>query len=132
MFRTPDGAAPNIAALAFTLLGYGLSVWALTLSSGVLNLLGFAGLTLTLIWSAYYIHEFAHQAIFRSAEANERWGTLMSWLNGACYARFAGLRRKHMPTWSPLIREAFCSPRRRGFAAVCWRSSGPTFRRSSS
>lgn len=96
MFRTPDGAAPNIAALAFTLLGYGLSVWALTLSSGVLNLLGFAGLTLTLIWSAYYIHEFAHQAIFRSAEANERWGTLMSWLNGACYARFAGLRRKHM------------------------------------
>ena len=96
MFRTPDGAAPNIAALAFTLLGYGFSVFALTLPSGVLNLLGFAGLTLTLIWSAYYIHEFAHQAIFRSAEANERWGTLMSWLNGACYARFAGLRRKHM------------------------------------
>ena len=96
MFRTPDGAAPNIAALAFTLLGYGLSVWALTLPSGVFNLLGFAGLTLTLIWSAYFIHEFAHQAIFRSAEANERWGTLMSWLNGACYARFAGLRRKHM------------------------------------
>ena len=96
MFRTPDGAAPNIAALAFTLLGYGFSVFALTLPSGVLNLLGFAGLTLTLIWSAYFIHEFAHQAIFRSAEANERWGTLMSWLNGACYARFAGLRRKHM------------------------------------
>ena len=96
MFRTPDGAAPNIAALAFTLLGYGFGVVALTSPSWVLNAIGFMAVTLTLIWSAYYIHEFAHLAIFRSAPANERWGTLMTWINGSCYARFADLRRKHM------------------------------------
>ncbi len=96
MFRTPDGAAPNIAALAFTLLGYGFGVVALTSPSWVLNAIGFLLVTLTLIWSAYYIHEFAHLAIFRSAPANERWGTLMTWINGSCYARFADLRRKHM------------------------------------
>ena len=96
MFRTPDGAAPNIAALAFTLLGYGFGVVALTSPSWVLNAIGVVLVTLTLIWSAYYIHEFAHLAIFRSAPANERWGTLMTWINGSCYARFADLRRKHM------------------------------------
>jgi fatty acid desaturase len=49
-----------------------------------------------LIWSAYFIHEFAHQAIFKTAAANARWGTLMTWINGSCYARFENLRRKHM------------------------------------
>ncbi|MDL2338381.1 MAG: fatty acid desaturase [Pseudomonadota bacterium] len=96
MFRTPDGAAPNIAALAFTLVGYPVGIAMLTAASWVLNTIGFTLVTLTLVWSAYYIHEFAHQAIFRIATLNERWGTLMSWLNGSCYARFADLRRKHM------------------------------------
>jgi fatty acid desaturase len=34
--------------------------------------------------------------VFRSPEANNRWGTLMSWIAGSCYAPFAALRRKHM------------------------------------
>ena len=96
IFRSPDGAAPNIAALSFVLLGYPAGVAALTATSWALNALGFALVTLTLVWSAYFIHEFAHLAIFRSAEANERWGRLMTWINGSCYARFADLRRKHM------------------------------------
>ena len=95
-FRTPDGAAPNIAALALTLLGFPAGIAMLTAASWVLNALGFALVTLTLVWSAYYIHEFAHHAIFRSPQTNERWGTLMTWLNGSCYAPFADLRRKHM------------------------------------
>jgi fatty acid desaturase len=95
-FRAPDGAAPNIAALAFTLVGYPVGIALLTVPSWALNTIGFALVTLTLVWSAYYIHEFAHQAIFRNPALNERWGTLMSWLNGSCYARFADLRRKHM------------------------------------
>ena len=48
MFRTPDGAAPNIAALAFTLLGYGFGVAALTSPSWVLNAIGFVAVTLEL------------------------------------------------------------------------------------
>lgn len=95
-FRAPDGAAPNTAALAFTLVGYPVGIALLTVPSWALNAIGFGLLTLTLVWSAYYIHEFAHQAIFRNPALNERWGTLMSWLNGSCYARFADLRRKHM------------------------------------
>lgn len=95
-FRAPDGVAPNIAALTFTLVGYPVGIALLTVPSWALNAVGFVLLTLTLVWSAYYIHEFAHQAIFRNPALNERWGTLMSWLNGSCYARFGDLRRKHM------------------------------------
>jgi len=95
-FRYTDGVVPNLAAMAFTLLGYPLGVALLVPPHWLLNALGVVLLSLSLIWSAYYIHEFAHQAIFKTPAANERWGTVMSWLNGSCYASFADMRRKHM------------------------------------
>ena len=96
IFRTPGSAAPNIAALALTLLGWPLGIALLVSASWALNTLGFALVVLALTWSAYFIHEFAHHAIFRKPETNARWGTLMTWVNGSCYAPFADLRRKHM------------------------------------
>ena len=96
IFRYPDGMWPNVAAIGFTVLGYAGGVALLGASHGALNALGFVMVAQTLIWSAYFIHEFAHYAIFKTPAANERWGTLMSWINGSCYARFADLRRKHM------------------------------------
>lgn len=95
-FRYPDGALPNIAALGFTLVGWSLGIALLTQPAWWLNALGFAMVVLALVWSAYFIHEFAHQAIFKTPEANARWGTLMTWVNGSCFAPFADLRRKHM------------------------------------
>jgi fatty acid desaturase len=96
VFRSPHGAWPNVAALAYTLLGYPAGIALLLAEPWYANL---AGLLLTahaLICSAYFVHEFAHQSVFRSAEANHRWGVLMSWINGGCYAPFKALRRKHM------------------------------------
>lgn len=95
-FRYADGVLPNVLALGFTVLGYPLGVFLLTTPFWALNALGFAFVVLTLVWSAYFIHEFAHHAIFKSAGANSRWGTLMSWINGSCYAKFEDMRRKHM------------------------------------
>jgi fatty acid desaturase len=96
LFRHADGAVPNVLALSVVLLGYPAGVALLSAASWGLNVAGFALLVLSLVWSAYFIHEFAHHAIFRTPSANERWGTLMSWLNGSCYAPFADMRRKHM------------------------------------
>lgn len=95
-FRYPDGVAPNVAALGAVLLGYPLGVALLIAPFWQAKASGFLLVTLTLIWSAYFIHEFAHHAIFKTASANMKWGTLMSWINGSCYARFEDLRRKHM------------------------------------
>ena len=96
IFRYPDGVWPNIGALGVTLLGWPAGIAMLVAPAWWLNVAGMLLVTLSLIWSAYYIHEFAHQAIFSSPRANERWGTLMSWINGSCYASFDDMRRKHM------------------------------------
>jgi fatty acid desaturase len=96
IFRYPDGVWPNVAAIGFTLLGYAGGIALLGSESWALNGLGLLLVTQTLVWSAYYIHELAHNAIFKTALANERWGTFMSWINGSCYASFADMRRKHM------------------------------------
>jgi fatty acid desaturase len=95
-FRYRHGVVPNTLALTYTLAGYALGMGLLFADSWLLNLGGvlLTGHALTL--SAYFIHEFAHQAVFKSAAANNAWGTLMSWIAGSCYAPFAALRRKHM------------------------------------
>ena len=95
-FRYPDGVWPNVAALAVVLLGYPGAIVLLVQPGWPARLAGCALLALALVWSAYFIHEFAHGAIFRTAAANRRWGVAMTWLNGSCYASFDGLRRKHM------------------------------------
>lgn len=96
VFRYADGVWPNTLALAFVLLGWPLGIALLGQAAWWLNAAGVALVVVTLTWSAYFIHEFAHQAIFKTPQANERWGTLMSWINGSCFARFAELRKKHM------------------------------------
>lgn len=96
LFRHADGMLPNALALAVVLLGYPAGVLLLGAPAGLANGVGVLLLVLALTWSAYFIHEFAHHAIFASAQANTRWGVLMSWLNGSCYARFEDLRHKHM------------------------------------
>ena len=95
-FRSPSGIWLNVAALAYTLLGWVVGIALLTSEAWYANLVGALLTGHCLIYSAYFVHEFAHQSIFKSAGANNRWGVLMSWINGSCYASFQALRRKHM------------------------------------
>lgn len=95
-FRYSDGVAPNVLALSYTILGYMAGVAMLLAQAWWANVLGTLLVAHTLVYSAYFIHELAHGAIFKTAEANSRWGVFMSWVNGSCYAPFADLRRKHM------------------------------------
>ncbi len=95
-FRTPDGTWLNVAALAYTLLGYAVGIALMIADPWYANLAGVVLAAHALIYSAYFVHEFAHQSIFKSAGANHNWGVLMSWINGSCYAPFQALRRKHM------------------------------------
>lgn len=96
IFRYNDSATPNALALGYTALGYIASLALLVAPSGWLNAMGVLLLAHSLVYSAYFLHEFAHGTIFKTNAANQRGGTTMSWINGSCYAPFSDLRRKHM------------------------------------
>jgi fatty acid desaturase len=96
LFRYPHGALPNSTALGYTLVGFVAGVWLLFSDHWALAAAGVLLTAHALTLSAYFVHEFAHQSVFASAQTNQRWGTFMSWINGSCYAPFAALRRKHM------------------------------------
>ncbi len=95
-FRSRNSATPNIIALSYTLLGYAAGVALLFADSWLLKLVGTLLTAHALTFSAYFLHEFAHQSVFRAGAANNAWGAFMSWINGSCYAPFSALRRKHM------------------------------------
>lgn len=86
----------NAIALAYTALGYGSGVALILLPNGWLNVLGVLLLTHSLVYSAYFSHEFMHGTIFSSRRGNEIGGTFTLWLNGGCYARFDDLALRHI------------------------------------
>ena len=95
-FRYPDGAWPNRLALGLTFLGWIGGIVLLTLRSWPLNAVGVLLTAQALVYSAYFIHECAHGALFTTARDNDRLGRALSWLNGACTLSYAGLKHKHM------------------------------------
>lgn len=87
---------PNLVAISFVLLGYPLGIWLLFSSHWLINIMGILLTAETLIISAYLLHEFSHWSIFKSPQTNQRWGSLMAWINGSCYSTFKEIREKHM------------------------------------
>lgn len=96
LFRHVGGAWPNVPTVAYTLVGWAGGVWMLTLPRLGFNALGVLLIAHALIISAYLIHECVHQTIFATPVANDRLGKLCGWLNGACLANYAGLKKKHL------------------------------------
>lgn len=94
--REPGGTLATWAFLAYATLGYALGVWLLTRPAPLLAALGVLLTAHTLVIAAYFIHEFAHMTVFRARATNERFGAIMAWITGACYASFDSLRRKHL------------------------------------
>jgi fatty acid desaturase len=95
-FRYADGVLPNQLALLYTFSSYIGGIILVLVTPWYGQLLGTLLLAHALILSGYFFHEFAHNTIFKAAEHNAYWGTVMTWLNGSCYASFADLRRKHI------------------------------------
>jgi len=96
LFRHAGSTWPNLLAIAYTLVGWALGVWLLTRPELGLNAVGVLLTAHALIYSAYLIHECVHQTIFAVPVANDRLGILCAWINGACLANYAGLKKKHL------------------------------------
>jgi fatty acid desaturase len=86
----------NSAAFSFVFIGYLLGVWMLFSAEWLVNIAGVLLTAEALIISAYLLHELSHWSIFKSPKTNQRWGTVMAWVNGSCYSTFKEIRDKHM------------------------------------
>jgi fatty acid desaturase len=86
----------NGFAAGYTLAAWSGGLWMLICPAGWLNAVGVILVAHALICSAYLIHECVHHAAFATASANDRLGVLMSWINGACIASYARLKKKHL------------------------------------
>jgi fatty acid desaturase len=86
----------NGAAFSFALFGYPLGIWMLFSAAWYINIVGVLLTAEALIISAYLLHELSHWSIFKSPKTNQRWGTIMAWINGSCYSTFKEVRDKHM------------------------------------
>ncbi|MDB6085287.1 MAG: fatty acid desaturase [Gammaproteobacteria bacterium] len=87
---------PQVLVMFYTLVGWPVGIWMLTRTESYLNVAGVLLTAHTLIYSAYLIHDCAHHAIFATTAGNDRFGVLMSWINGACLANYARLKKKHL------------------------------------
>jgi fatty acid desaturase len=96
LFRYKNGAVPNIAALAYAGVAYLGGLALITCQGLAPELLGTLLVAHGLVIFAYFIHEFAHGAIFSKSSDNDRAGEVMAWLTGACFASYAGLKEKHL------------------------------------
>jgi fatty acid desaturase len=96
LYRYLDGVVPNTLAIVYSFGGFALGIALLLATNPWLVALGTLMLAHAMIISAYLLHDAAHGAVFRTAQANARLGAALAWLNGSCYASFADLRRKHM------------------------------------
>ena len=90
------GVLANSVAFSFAIFGYIAGVFMLFNSHWLVNLAGLLLTAQALIISAYLLHELSHWSIFKTPKSNQRWGVLMSWINGSCYSSFAEIRAKHM------------------------------------
>jgi fatty acid desaturase len=96
LFRHGGGALPTALATSYTLIGWAFGVWMLTRPQPGVNVAGVLLTAHALTLSGYLIHECVHGAVFAASRANDRLGTVLSWINGACLANYAGLKKKHL------------------------------------
>jgi len=96
IFRRADGVLPNLLVIFYTVIGWPAGILLLLQAQWAWNCLGVLLTAHTLVFSGYLIHDCAHHAIFKSAAANDRLGRFMTWINGACLANYAGLKKKHL------------------------------------
>ena len=96
LFRYPDGALPNLLALAYAVFGWlaGLALIAIAAPLGVIC--GIVLIAHGLAIGAYLIHECQHGTIFAATRDNDRLGAALGWLSGACVAPYVGLKEKHL------------------------------------
>ncbi len=96
LFRYEDALLPNALAWAYMFSAYCFGFAAILADTFWLNALGVLFLAHSMVIAAYFIHECAHDSLFKKNRYNEMFGELLLWMSGSSYSDYKAIRHKHI------------------------------------
>ncbi|WP_345975924.1 fatty acid desaturase [Sulfurimonas sp. HSL3-7] len=96
LFRFDDALLPNLLAWGYMFSTYIFGFAAILADSFWLNAAGVLLLAHSMVIAAYFIHECAHESLFKSSRHNRLFGELLLWLTGTSYSDYRAVQRKHV------------------------------------
>jgi len=96
LFRYEDALLPNALAWAYMFSAYIFGFVAILSDLLWFNVLGVIFLAHSMVIAAYFIHECAHDSLFKNNRHNQMFGELLLWMTGASYSDYKAIRHKHI------------------------------------
>ena len=95
LFRFDDALIPNLIAWAYIFVTYCVGFVAMVLEPLWINLIGVLLLAHSMVIAAYFIHECAHDSVFKKRRHNRLFGEALLWICGTLYSDYDAIRHKH-------------------------------------
>lgn len=96
IFKYEDAFLPNLIALSYVAITY-LGGLVLMLSAPIaLNVIGILVFAHAMIIAAYFVHECAHNSLFRKNRYHRWLGEVLLWICGSSYSHYDDIRHKHV------------------------------------
>ncbi len=96
LFRYEDALLPNALAWTYMFTAYFFGFIAILTDPLWINALGVFFLAHSMVIAAYFIHECAHDSLFKKNRYNQMFGELLLWMTGASYSDYKAVRHKHI------------------------------------
>ena len=96
LFRFDDALIPNALAWVYMFSTYVLGFMAIVADTLWINILGVIFLAHSMVIAAYFIHECAHDSLFKKNRYNQMFGEILLWMTGASYSDYQAVRHKHV------------------------------------
>ena len=96
LLRFDDALLPNLLAWTYIVIGYVFGFSAMVSDSLWLNAAGVLLLAHSMVIAAYFVHECAHESLFRKSRNNRIFGELLLWISGASYSDYRAIQHKHV------------------------------------
>ena len=96
LFRFDDALIPNLLAWSYVLFSYVLGFAAIMTETVWMNVAGVILLAHSMVIAAYFIHECAHDSLFKKSSHNHIFGEILLWITGASYSDYEAIRHKHV------------------------------------
>ncbi|QSZ40652.1 fatty acid desaturase [Sulfurimonas aquatica] len=96
LFRHNDALMPNVLAWSYVLFTYIFGFMAILANDLWINAIGVIFLAHSMVIAAYFIHECAHESVFKQSRHNQILGEILLWITGNSYSDYKALKKKHV------------------------------------